>query len=335
LVANGTEGEPLSAKDRALMIGNPHLVLDGVVAAARAVGATRIILAIEQARPDVAAAMRRALTERQGPALQLVLTPSRYVVGQETALVHWINERDARPVFGSRPYERGVGGRPTLVDNVETLAHIGLIARFGAGWFRALGPEDEPGSTLITVAGGVRCPGVYEVPVDYPLGDLLNRVGVEPAQAFLIGGYYGAWIAPRDAAAARLSSAGLVRFGTAPGSGVVVALPTDACALAEVAAVAEWYAAHSARQCGPCQFGLADVARALRDVALGDPAAEAAARRWAQMVKGRGACRFPDGAATFVESALDVLQAEVADHRVGRCRRRYGGYLPAPAPELL
>jgi NADH:ubiquinone oxidoreductase subunit F (NADH-binding) len=308
-------------------------VLDGVVAAGAAVGATRLILAVEAARFDTAAALHRALAERpDGRAIELVLTPSRYVVGQETALVRWIDSRDPRPVFGARPYERGVGGRPTLVDNVETLAHVGLLARFGARWFRGMGTEAEPGSTLVTVAGGVQRPGVYEVPIGYPLGDLLQHVEAQPAQAFLVGGYYGAWIGAEQALEARLCSAGLAAYGASPGAGVIVAVPADACALVEVTAVAEWYSAHSAGQCGPCVFGLADIARALHGLAAGDPGAEAAARRWTEMVRGRGACRFPDGAATFVESALDVLRAEITDHLRGRCRRRHGDYLGTPTP---
>jgi NADH:ubiquinone oxidoreductase subunit F (NADH-binding) len=333
LVANGTEGEPLSDKDRTLLTHNPHLVLDGMTAAAAAIGATRIILALEEVRADTTAAVRQALAERRHhPDVELALTPSRYVAGQETALVRWIEAGDARPRFGGRPFERGVGGRPTLVDNVETLAHVGLIARFGAEWFRTLGPEDEPGSTLVTVAGGVRRPGVYEIPVGYPLSELLRHAEAEPAQAVLVGGYYGAWIGAREAASARLSSSGLAPLGASPGSGVIVAIPADACAWSEVTAVAGWYAAHSAGQCGPCRFGLADIARALRAMASGDPGAEAAARRWTEMVRGRGACRFPDGAAAFVTTALDVLQAEVSDHARRSCRRRLGGYLPAPAP---
>jgi NADH:ubiquinone oxidoreductase subunit F (NADH-binding) len=333
LVANGTEGEPLSQKDRALLTGNPHLVLDGMVAAAAAVGATRMVLAVEGARPETMAAIRRALAERTTrPGIELSSTPSRYVAGQETALVRWIDGGEARPVFRGRPFEQGVSGRPTLVDNVETLAHIGLIARFGAAWFRALGPENEPGTTLVTVAGGVKRPGVYEIPVGYPLIELLSQVGAEPAQAFLIGGYFGAWVAADQASQVRLSSESLARVGASPGAGVIVAVPADTCAWAEVTSVAEWYSAHSAGQCGPCLFGLADVARAVRGVRDGDVGAEAAARRWTQMVRGRGACHFPDGGATFVESALDALGAEVADHRGGRCRRRRAGYLPAPPP---
>jgi NADH:ubiquinone oxidoreductase subunit F (NADH-binding) len=333
VVANGTEGEPLSGKDRALLIGNPHLVLDGMMAAAAAIGATRMVLAVEGARSETLAAVRRALAERTiEPAIELSSTPSRYVAGQETALVRWINGGEARPVFQARPFEHGVAGRPTLVDNVETLAHIGLIARFGADWFRAMGPEEEPGTTLVTVAGGVRRPGVYEIPVGYPLLELLDHAAAEPAQAFLIGGYFGAWVRADRAYGACLSSGGLALVGASPGAGVIVAVPTDACAWGEVATVADWYSAHSAGQCGPCLFGLADIARAVRGIADGQAGAEVAARRWTQMVRGRGACHFPDGAATFVESALDGLAAEVDDHRHGRCRRRCGGYLPTPPP---
>src|SRR5262249_5686015 len=151
---------------------------------------------------------------------------------------------------------------------------------FGARWFRAVGTEDEPGSTLVTVAGGVQRPGVYEVPIGYPLGHLLQHVEARPVQACLGGGYYGGWGGAAPGGEAVLSSAGLAAHGASPGAGVIVAVPADACALVEVRAVADWYSAHSAGQCGPCLFGLADIARALRGLAAGDPAAEAAARRW-------------------------------------------------------
>jgi NADH:ubiquinone oxidoreductase subunit F (NADH-binding) len=334
VVANGTEGEPLSDKDRALLICNPHLVLDGVVAAASAIGATRAVIAIERGRAATVAAVKEAMAERprMGPPLEVVQTPNRYVAGQETALVRWINGGDARPVFGSRPYEKGVDGRPTLVDNVETLAHIGLIARFGASWFRRFGTADEPGTFLVTVTGGVARPGVYELPVGAPLTGLLGQAGAHPLQALLLGGYFGTWAAGDEIADVTLSAAGLAPIGARLGCGVVVAIPHDVCAWAEVATVAKWYAAHSAGQCGPCLFGLADIAGAVNRILDGDPEAEATAGRWADMVKGRGACQFPDGAAGFVSSAVRVFRQEIADHRLGRCHRPYGGHLPAPGP---
>jgi NADH:ubiquinone oxidoreductase subunit F (NADH-binding) len=333
LVANGTEGEPLSNKDCVLLTLNPHLVLDGILAAAGAVGARRVILCVKRGQGAVLSALRRALGERhETPEIELLETPDRYVAGQETALVHWINGGTAQPTFGSRPFQRGVDGKPTLVDNVETLAHVGLIVRFGAAWFSTIGRGKETGSALVTVGGGIERPGVYEIPVGLPLVALLNQVQARPAQALLLGGYFGRWVDARLAGDATLCNEGLAHLGARFGCGVVVAIPEDACALAEVAAVAGWYSANSAGQCGACLFGLADIARAMQGVVGGDPSAEVAARRWTAMVRGRGACQFPDGAAMFVDSALDALATEVAEHRQGRCRRPYRNHLPVPKP---
>ena len=334
VVANGTEGEPMSAKDRTLLQRAPHLVLDGVIAAAGAVGAGRAILCVERGAPCLPA-LRHALAERHDPlAVEVAETPKRYVAGQETALVRWLNGGDARPVFGVRPFESGVAKRPTLVDNVETLAHLGLIARFGASWYRELGTHDEPGSTLLTCSGGVGRPGVYEVAVGTPLADLLDTAGAAPAQAILFGGYFGRWVAGDAAGDLHLSAAGLAPAGARVGCGVVAVVPHDVCALDELARVAHWYAANSAGQCGVCVHGLGDIAAAVDAVAAGDPTgrAEEAARRWSTMVRGRGGCQLPDGAADFVETGLDALAAEVDDHRRGRCHRRRAGLLATPAP---
>ncbi|MDE3204618.1 MAG: proton-conducting membrane transporter, partial [Acidobacteriota bacterium] len=162
VVANGTEGEPLSAKDKTLMIQAPHLVLDGLDLAAQAVGASRRVICIERGNQAVYAAVRVALAERRDESVEVVVTPRRYVTGQEAALVDFIDGGPGRPT-SQRPFERGVGGRPTLVDNVETLAHLALIARFGPEWFRQVGSHASPGSALITVGGRVDRPGVFEV----------------------------------------------------------------------------------------------------------------------------------------------------------------------------
>jgi NADH:ubiquinone oxidoreductase subunit F (NADH-binding) len=333
VIATGTEGEPLSHKDRVLLTTNPHAVLDGIAAACLAVGARRAVLCVHRGQPGLVATLRRALAERSDDvAVELAETPDRYVAGQESALVAWLNGGDARPIFGPRPSERGVGGRPTLVDNVETLAHVGLIARRGADWFRALGPPEQPGSALVTVTGGVARPGVYEIPLGLRAGELLRHVGAEPAGAVLLGGYFGSWVDPAHLGDAPLSDAGLAPLGARLGCGVIAVVPERSCALAEVARVADWYAANSSGQCGPCLFGLADIARAVQGLVAGTPHAEAAARRWTAMVRKRGACGLPDGAATFVDSALDLLPAELDAHRHGGCGRPDGGHLPAPAP---
>ena len=167
VVANGTEGEPASAKDRALLVHSPHLVLDGLAAAAASLGAQRAILCVKHDQRPVLAALERALAERRGQdeiELELSTVPSGYVSGEESALVNWLTAGVPRPtITPPRPSERGVCSRPTLVDNVETMANLGVIARLGADWWRGLGTEDDPGSILLTISGAVARPGVYEV----------------------------------------------------------------------------------------------------------------------------------------------------------------------------
>lgn len=334
VVANGTEGEPLSQKDKTLMLRSPHLVLDGLDAAAAAVGAYRRIICIERGNPSVYAAMRTAAAERRDDSIEIVLTPHRYITGQETALVDFIDGGGGRPTL-NRPFERGVAGLPTLVDNVETLAHLALIDRFGPQWYRGVGTESDPGTTLVTVGGAVRKPGVYEVPMGTRLKRLLVDAGSAAPRGLLIGGYFGRWLPGSAVEQLTLDREGLGRFGAGLGCGVITVMGERACAVAELARVAAWYAGSSAGQCGACTWGLKDLAVATGAVNAGtpDPAAPADIRRWSAMVKGRGACRLPDGAAAFLESGLEVFASEVAEHQSGGCPRQDRQLLPVPRPE--
>jgi len=127
VVANGSEGEPVSTKDRVLLTRNPHLVLDGMVAAAHAVGADRAILCVKRAHEDVGRSLDSAVAERpaSGVTIEVAPVPSHYLVGEESALINWLTNRRALPtVTPPRPAALGVDRRPTLVDNVETLANV-------------------------------------------------------------------------------------------------------------------------------------------------------------------------------------------------------------------
>ena len=155
--------------------------------------------------------------------------------------------------------------RPTLVQNVETLANIALIARHGPDWFRAAGPATAPGTALMTVSGAVARPGVYEVALGTTIGALLDRAGgyTEPPQAVLAGGYFGGWLPLPAAAGVPLTDQALRAAGAAFGPGVLVVLPASACPLAETARVTSYLAGQSAGQCGPCLNGLPALAEAL------------------------------------------------------------------------
>jgi NADH:ubiquinone oxidoreductase subunit F (NADH-binding) len=323
VVANGCEGEPMSSKDRLLLCLAPHLVLDGALAIARATDADRLVVCVDERDPRARDVMAWALTQRPEVRrgrldAEVVTVPRGYVSGQESAIVQWLNNCVAKPTSATpRVTERGVQRRPTIVSNAETLAHVALIARYGARWFREVGTYEDPGSALITVGGAVARPGVYEVSLGSTLGSLVTAAGglSERTRAFLVGGYAGGWLDMAQARQARLSRAGLAPFGIRLGAGIVVALPERSCPVAETARVAAWLADQSAGQCGPCVNGLAAIADALAAVCHGDAGPGLPSiMRWCDQVTGRGACAHPDGAAGFVSSAVRVFADELADH---------------------
>jgi NADH:ubiquinone oxidoreductase subunit F (NADH-binding) len=325
VVVNATEGEPMSAKDKTLCATAPHLVLDGAAIAAETIGALEVVVCVDRSANRLTRGMTRVLRERERHGadtvpLRLETAPNRYVGGEESALVRWLNGFDAKPTFvPPRPFEKGVGNRPTLVQNAETLAHLALIARYGAGWFRGLGTHDDPGSALVTVSGAVAQPGIFEIPLGLPLPDLVAAAGgtLDASQAVLIGGYFGTWVRSEHARRIDLDASSLRTVGASFGCGVLVAMPSNVCGLAESANVARWLASENAGQCGPCVNGLPAIAHAMGALVAGDRdgRAEAQLRRWLEMVKGRGACKHPDGVARFVASSLDAFAEEIRIHR--------------------
>jgi len=329
VVANGTESEPASQKDRALLAHAPHLVLDGLHLVAEALRADRAIVYLPRVSGDRLAeqvAQRRAAGWDR-LAVEIMVAPQGFVVGEESAVVSAIEGGPAKPRDKRKLIvEAGVRGAPTLVQNVETLAHIALIARHGPTWFRERGTADEPGTFLVTVGGAVKTPGVYEHPLGASLGALLSAAGgpVGPLQAVLVGGYHGAWVLPDPELP--VSRAALAAYGTGPGAGVVLPLPAEACGLAESARITRYLADQSAGQCGPCRNGLPHMADTLARLAQGSggPGLVEEVRRMTALVTGRGACHHPDGTARFVRSTLLAFSAEVELHLAGRCRASGG-----------
>jgi len=325
VIANGAEGEPDSRKDTSLVRHCPHLVLDGLAVACAAVDADEAIVCIGADGPEALRAIERAIAERAGSdgfAPSVAEIPQSYVSGEESALVNYLNTGVALPTFSPPlPFERGVGGRPTLVQNVETLAHLALVARHGPEWFRSLGTADDPGTALVTVTGAVAAPGVYEVEGGTPLRVLMDTVGgsTAPVQAFLLGGYAGTWVEPDRALDLRLGHAAMRDHGHALGPGAVLVLPATECGIRETARIARYLADHSAGQCGPCQFGLPAMAGALEEIADGvsEPGAYRWVQYWAGQVDGRGACHHPDGAVRMISSALSAFADDVTRHEVG------------------
>lgn len=313
VLANGAEGEPLSWKDRTIMTARPHLVWDGAFLAAGAVGADQVVLYTGETHGAAPTAMATALAERP-PAerrlARLLAAPPRYTAGEESAAVHFVNQGVALPTTTPpRPFERGVGGRPTLVQNVETLAHVAMVARFG----------HAPRTSLVSVSGAVGAPGLVEVELGTSVADAVTSVGGAPwgVRAVIVGGFAGSFFAGHDGWALPLEPAELNSRSSSLGVSAVAVLGEEACGVCETAAVMRYLAAESAAQCGPCFFGLRALADACTRISQSAPRRDDLQNlsRWAAQVRGRGACHHPDGAVGMLRSALEVFAPEFAQHR--------------------
>ncbi|WP_286274315.1 NADH-ubiquinone oxidoreductase-F iron-sulfur binding region domain-containing protein [Mycobacterium antarcticum] len=324
VIGNGAEGEPLSRKDAVLLARSPHLVLDGLQLVAETIAATTIYLYVPS---RLAAAARCAIDERTAAGwdrqpVTVVEAPDTFVAGEESAVVARVEGRPALPRDRTvLTTIAGVRGRPTLVNNVETLAHVALIARYGARWFRSVGDPAQPGTMLVTSSGASDRPSVLEVPTGTPLLDVVTHGDPRRTRAALIGGYHGSWIPSSEFAQATLSRAGLAHLGASPGAGIVHTLPVDECGLVRTAEIVAYLADQGAGQCGPCLNGLPRLATLFDELAYGnvDQTLLAEIHRILGLVDGRGSCRHPDGTVRMARSALTVFAYDIDEHRSGRC----------------
>ncbi|MEV4950863.1 NADH-ubiquinone oxidoreductase-F iron-sulfur binding region domain-containing protein [Paenarthrobacter nitroguajacolicus] len=311
VVANGHEGEPASVKDRWLLTRRPELVIDGLLLAARSVGAARAIVYLSH--PDSIAAVKQAIADVEaaglvpdGVRLECFVTGRAYVAGEESAVCRAINGGPALPTSKPpRPFESGVDGLPTLISNVETLAQAAWIALHGAEAFRAVGTAESAGTALFTLGypgvGTVVC----EAPLGTTVGDLFATMDLRPEQfsGLLMGGWFGG-VLQGELESLPCSYEAVAARGSGLGAACLTGLAPDADVLAIAAELASWFQQESAGQCGVCINGTKAISHALGKASLGT--AEKADRdnllRWGSTLSNRGACAFINGSATLARS---------------------------------
>jgi len=343
VVANGSESEPASRKDAFLLTHSPHLVLDGASLAAATLDAHRVVVFVPLRHVDCVSRCIQA-RNRSGidpVKIEVIAAADAYLSGQETAVVHALNDGAAVPTFvGLQSIrERGVRGRPTLVQNVESLAHVAMISRYGGQWFRSVGTADSPGTMLVTITGRRAEPVVVEAPLGVAFRDLLHLATEDTHRYWgaLLGGYGGGWLPLSLILEGNLSEEWARQQNSSLGAGVIALLPRSCCPLAEVARVVRYMEQQGAGQCGPCRFGLADIAGHLELLAFRPDSFSGRfppILELCNLIDGRGACRHPDGVARFVRTALTVFQDDVDRHfRRGPCDAvNRPAYLPTPSP---
>ena len=322
VVVNAAEGEPASHKDAALITCSPHVVLDGAAAVAHALGTREVHIVVPSDVPSIRLIVEKALDDRSAAGerlkVQLHDAAPRFVAGQAQAVLQLLAGRENLPVTAWQPEAvKGHRGRPTLLSNAETFAHLGHLARVGSAGYAAHGTADEPGTTLLTLRGDGWDPEVREVAFGTPLEDVLT--GAEMAQPLLLGGYHGTWLRPQALPGLTVSRNAIAAAGATIGAGVMLPLAVGWCPLVRTVALVDYLAGQSAGRCGPCRNGLPAMAEALRALVLGGGPMRRVEELCGLVVR-RGACAHPDGTARLVTSMLKCFPHEVDSHSLGTCR---------------
>lgn len=278
LIANGAEGEPGSLKDRFLMEHRPDLVVGGLILAAWATGARKAYLYVhhgaEEARLSLAEAVSRAgergLLSRVGLEVEVVSASIGYVAGEETAVIQSIEGKPALPqVKPPYPTAKGLFGCPTVVNNIETLAHVPGIVERGPEWFRSLGTEDTPGTLLLTL-NGVKHPGVYEFRAGTRLIDAISAAGGARGKikAVLPGGYSSGFLGYGDLDVP-LEYSALRERGSFLGCGAVHVFESGECMVEVTRRISHFFAAETCGQCFPCRRGTRNFLRSMLEAERG------------------------------------------------------------------
>jgi NADH-quinone oxidoreductase subunit F len=339
VVANGFEADPGAQVDRTLMELDPHAIIEGLALAAWAVRAETAIIALRASAVTAAARLRRAVAEAEtrgyiGPEAAQTGRPlhvevrqltGSFVVGEETVLLRALESRraqpDQRPPY---PSQQGLWEKPTVVNNVKTLAAVPWIVRHGAGAYAALGTPGAPGTTLIQLGGVVRKPGIVEVPLGASVREVLDGPGgfVQGAlKAVLVGGPSGGFLPP-EALDTPLTPDDLGAAGALAGSGTLLALDESTC-LVDLASLMTRYLSDQA--CGktiPCRIGTRRLAELGSAFCSGHvrPTDAALLGDLARDMRDAALCGLETEASNPLISGMRYFAAEFEDHIVrGRC----------------
>jgi NADH:ubiquinone oxidoreductase subunit F (NADH-binding) len=341
LIMNGGEDEPGSKKDRVLMENVPHLVIEGVILSAYALGAEKAYLYINAEYETALKSISDALAEAKSEGywgenilgsnfsidIEIVPAPHNYVAGEDTAVIEVIEGKKAwprqKPPF---PVTVGLFGKPTSVNNVETLANVAPIVLHGAEWYRKFGTADSPGTMLFALDEDVNRPGVYELPFGTPLRYLIEECGgglkngknikavmpASPSCAFL----------PPEKIDTPLDHNSMREAGAGIGCGVIRLVAEGECIVEEVLRIAEFFAAESCGQCPACRMETSTLAMMMKKVQQGQggqPILEQFGKILA-FNKGKGFCNLINMPGPPIESAIKLFPGDFEAHlTTGKC----------------
>jgi NADH:ubiquinone oxidoreductase subunit F (NADH-binding) len=321
LICNADEGEPGTFKDREIMQYDPHLLVEGIAIAARAIGAKTAFIYLRGEFAAIATILSDAIAEAhadgqmEGLELKIHLGAGSYVAGEETALIESLEGKRAcprpRPPF---PAAKGLYNCPTIVNNVETLACLPFIFSEGADAFRQAGTEENSGPKLFCLSGHVERPGVYEYPLGTPLETLLDAAGgvTGRLKAVIPGGLSAPVLTAAEAMDLRMDFESCANKGTMLGSGGIIVM-NDTVWMPDIALrTASFYAHEACGQCVPCREGSHAVVELLSEIVQGRGRFKAVEtiRQICRGMKGTGLCPAGDCLALTADAMVTKFQGE-------------------------
>ena len=310
VVCNADESEPGTFKDRVLMEHDPFALIEAIAIEAFATGSSKAFIYVRAEYPLAHERLRNAIEQSRphldGLEIELRIGAGAYVCGEETALFQSIEgyrgEPRNKPPF---PVEVGLFGKPTAVNNVETLFNVLEVLRVGGAAYAATGTEGSAGTRLFCVSGCVERPGLYELPFGATLRELLDLAGSAPPKAVLLGGAAGAFVGP-DLLDLKLTHEGTRAAGVTLGSGVVIVYDEQAELVPALLRIAEFFRDESCGQCVPCRVGTVRQEEAVKRLAAGAPHADEreTLAELAQVMRDASICGLGQTAASAIESAI-------------------------------
>ena len=341
LILNGGEDEPGSTKDRLLMENLPHLVIEGVIIAAHAIGASKAYLYINANYEAAIKSITDALAEAKAAGylsqavmgspltldIELVPAPHNYVAGEDTAVLEVIEGKKAwprqKPPF---PVTVGLFGKPTLINNVETLANVPPIVLRGVEWYRNFGTPDSPGTMIFSLNDDVNRPGIYELPFGTPLRHLIEDCGGgmksgKKIKAVMPAAPSSAYL-PADKIDTPLDHNSMREAGSALGCGVVHLVPEGTCIVEEVLKISEFFTAESCGQCPACRMETNALTSLLKKVQQGQ-GGQPLLEQFGKVIafnRGKGFCTLISMPGPPIESALKLFPEDFQSHlETGKC----------------
>ncbi|HEX4679435.1 MAG TPA: NADH-ubiquinone oxidoreductase-F iron-sulfur binding region domain-containing protein [Gaiellaceae bacterium] len=320
IVCNADESEPGTFKDRVLMEQDPFALIESMAVAALATGSSHGFIYVRAEYPLAHRRLQNAIDLArsrgflEGFDIELRIGAGAYVCGEETALFQSIEgfrgEPRNKPPF---PVEVGLHGKPTAVNNVETLFNVLEVVTDGGEAFAGIGTKDSTGTRLFCLSGAVARPGLYELPFGATLRELLDLAGAEPPKAVLLGGAAGAFVGP-DLLDLRLTYEDTRAAGVTLGSGVVIVYDESADLVGALLRIAEFFRDESCGQCVPCRVGTVRQEEALKRLAAGRPheGELQTLAELAQVMQDASICGLGQTAANAVASAIVNLRVFAA-----------------------